>query len=148
MHIKITDTGTYPKPVKRLITLWRGLNKIPSHPKQSDFTAKNLKPWLDYIDIYDVEKKGVDFRIRTSGGRVLQETHEDWWGRTARDIDIKYNANLHKDMLAAFKGRQPSIHHIRLFQSDDKTAYRILLPVYDNGKTEEITQIFLCLIPD
>jgi hypothetical protein len=148
MHIKITDPATYPASAKALVDLWGKFKTENRNPVRSDLTAKTLQRWLGEIDVYEVENDGTDFRIRSSGEEITKTTHEDWWGRTARDVDAIYNTQLHADMTEVYQSGTPSVHHIKVFQSHRKSTHRVLLPIYDDVVNSKITMIFLCFTPN
>ncbi len=134
-----------PVSALRLLDSWRNFNTQGNRPTRDDFTVFSLKPWLGNIDIYDVEDGGASFRMRLNGTEVVAVTGEDWTGKTARDVDRKFGSTLHDELLSVCSSKQPLAHHIRIFQKDYVSAYRLLLPIFSEAGDGEVVQVFLAI---
>jgi hypothetical protein len=141
-----------PESAATLLAAWQRFHADGKGPTRADFTPFVLKPWLGNIDVYEVENRGpggeVNFRMRLNGTEVVALTGEDWTGHTARDIDRTLNVNLHAELLSVCHSKQPLAHHIRIFQKDYVSAYRLLLPIFSEQREGEVVQIFLAIFSD
>lgn len=148
----VESKDTPPESAAGLLAAWRQFNAAGKGPTRGDFTPYFLKPWLGNIDIYEVEDSdaegGKDFRMRLNGSEVVDMTGENWTGFTARDIDRKFGFSLHQEMLSVYTSKRPLAHHIRVFQKDYVTAYRLLLPIFSEKGDGQVVQIFLALFRD
>lgn len=138
-----------PESAATLLALWQRFNAGGKGPTREDFTPFVLKPWLGNIDVYEVENGGpgrrMDFRMRLNGTEVVALTGENWTGRTARDIDRALGGTLHEELLSVYHNKQPLAHHIRIYQKDHVTAYRLLLPIFSEQHDGRVVQIFLAI---
>ncbi|WP_193368439.1 PAS domain-containing protein [Pelagibius marinus] len=141
-----------PESAVALLAAWQRFNADGKGPTREDFTPFVLKPWLGNIDVYVVEDGGPDramnFRMRLNGTEVVALTGEDWTSKTARDIDRSLGVNLHEELLSVYRSKRPLAHHIRIFQKDYVTAYRLLLPIFSEERDGTVVQIFLAIFDE
>ena len=139
----ITDPSLLPADGKRLLEYWYSCCDDYVVPTRKIWTPHNLKRWLGRISVYWVRNDGEDFLIALDGTDIVRITGRDWTGKSARDVDRAYDANLHDDLLECRNSMNPLIHYMPVWQNEYKHVYRILFPISKNGT--EIDQIFLCL---
>jgi hypothetical protein len=150
----LSSTGTFelvrsrddlPERAASLLDFWHHFNAQGHRPTRDDFTPFSLKKWLGHLDVYGVEKDGEEFRIRLNGTRVTELTGEDWTGKTARDVDRKFDTNLHGEVLEVVRSRQPAIHETKIFQKDFTSAHRLMLPIFSQEGDGAVTQVLLAI---
>lgn len=150
------STDNPPEKAASLLAAWHqfhaeGAAGGQARPSRGDFTPFVLKPWLGNLDIYDAEggdtAETPTFRMRLNGSEVVAMTGENWTGKTAHDIDRRFGATLHDDFLKVYSSRLPLADHIRIFQKEYLTAYRVLLPVFSEAGDGRVVQIFLAVFP-
>lgn len=130
-----------------LLTLWHQFHDAGQGPTRVEFTPFQLKPWLGWLDIYEVLDDGRDFRMRLGGTETTNLTGENWVGKTASQVDEKYGNGLRKAMLICTQDRIPQVDTMPLFQKDFVSAVRLLLPVFNSDDPAQVHQIFLALFP-
>jgi hypothetical protein len=141
----VESADDLPEFAASLLAYWHHFNALGNRPTRRDFTPFSLARWLGYIDVYEAEDGGEEFRIRLNGSRVTELTGEDWTGRTAKDVDRKFGFGLHDEVFAVFKSKQPVSHHTKIYQKDYVTAHRLMLPVFSEADDGEVVQIFMAL---
>ena len=109
------------------------------------FPPFSLKPWLGKIDVYEVVNGGAAFRVRLNGTQVVALTGEDWMGKTASNVDSRFGSTLHEELQGVYRSKRPLAHHIRIYQKDHLSAYRLVLPIFADDREGEIAQIFLVI---
>lgn len=134
-----------PEAARLLLEHWSRLNEQGPRPTRCDFTPFSLKPWLGKIDVYEVVDGGAAFRVRLNGTQVVALTGEDWTGKTASDVDSRFGSTLHEELQGVYRSKRPLAHHIRIYQKDHLSAYRLVLPIFADDREGEIVQIFLVI---
>jgi len=142
---RVERSDDLPEMAASLLDFWYHFNAQANRPTRDDFTPFSLKKWLGYLDVYGIEDDGEVIRIRLNGTRVTELTGEDWTGRTARDVDRKFDSKLHDDVMEVVRSRQPSIHETQIFQKDYASAHRLMLPIFSREGDGKVTQVLLAL---
>ncbi|MPZ12528.1 MAG: hypothetical protein GEU89_20300 [Kiloniellaceae bacterium] len=83
--------------------------------------------------------------MRLNGTQVVALTGEDWMGKTASNVDSRFGSTLHEELQGVYRSKRPLAHHIRIYQKDHLSAYRLVLPIFADDREGEIAQIFLVI---
>lgn len=130
-----------------LLQFWFRAADSDGVPSREQFDAFTLRRWLGHISIYEAVDSGRDFRIRLEGTAIVAITGEDWTGKRASQVDIRYGCRLAEFMGEIMATRRPMVHTMRVFQNQVERITRLLLPVRSQ-REGLVDQVFLAIYVD
>lgn len=127
--------------------LWRRKRGDRRLPRRADFPIEELRPWLGYVNLHDVSRAPLRFRIRLAGTRLsLLYPHDP----TGRHLDELVPPPLYDAVVAGLvraTGEGVPVldgFAIRTPSGADYVAHRCVLPLAEDGG--EVTALIELLI--
>lgn len=142
-----TLPGSASPSLHSLLQFWFQAGDSDGVPSREQLDAFALRRWLGHISIYEAVDSGRDFRIRLEGTAIVAITGEDWTGKRASQVDIRYGCRLAEFMAEIMVTQRPMVHTMRVFQNQVERITRLLLPVRSR-RERPVDQVFLAIYVD
>src|SRR3546814_5372642 len=90
-----------------LHALWVRKRKDRPAPLRRDFDVVELRRWLGFLCLIDIEAGGEDFRYRLFGTRVVDAVGHELTGRHFSEVEPELSAGMKRGYTGVTGGAEP-----------------------------------------
>jgi len=117
--------------VVSLLDLWRSKRPPGGVPQRAEFDVFTLRPWLDWLTVYEELDGGADFLVRLDGSNIVALTGDEWTGHRLSELDPRYATPVLEVL------RRTVQEHDQYYiptVKDFLTFHRMTLPVWEDRR--------------